>query len=343
MSVIRVAVTGAAGQVAYAMLGRLASGEVFGPKQKIILQLLEIPRRPDWQPPPNNPNAKQPLDMAEGTALELLDCGFPTLADVIVTDDPNKAFASCNWALLVGAAPRGPGMERKDLLNVNGKIFVGQGKALAKNAASNVHILIVGNPCNTNCLVAYSNGRDIPATSWSAMTRLDHNRAVSALAYKASVGNEDVTCMTIWGNHSNTQFPDFTNAKIKGRPAPEVITDRAWLENTFVPQCQNRGAAVIKARGLSSALSAANGAIDHVKSLLNPTASDDWVSMAVISKGEYGVPEGLVFGYPCCTDGMGNYTVVDGVKLDAFGQARFQTTLKELEEEREAVKGLMGS
>src|SRR5262249_31551619 len=230
-----------------------------------------------------------------------------------------------------------------DLLNVNGKIFVGQGKALAKNAASDVRILIVGNPCNTNCLVAYGNGREIPAERWSAMTRLDHNRAVAALAQKAGVANEDVTRMTIWGNHSNTQYPDFTNAKIKGRPVPEVITDRNWLENTFLPQCQNRGAAVIKARGLSSALSAANGAIDHVKSLLQPTPAHDWLSMAVISKGEYGVPPGLVFSYPCRSDGQGNYSVVEGVKLDAFGQAKFKATLKELEEEREAVKGLMGS
>src|SRR6266850_6246235 len=243
--VMRVTVTGAAGQVAYAMLGRLAGGEVFGPKTKVILQLLEI---------------TPALPTLEGVAMELDDCSFPTLAGIELTDDPNKAFKDCNWALLVGSFPRKQGMERKDLLGINGKIFVGQGKALAANAAKDVRLLVVGNPCNTNCLVAYHNGRDIPQERWTAMTRLDHNRARTALAKKAGVANEDVTQVTIWGNHSNTQYPDFTNARIKGKPAPEVITDRAWLEKTFVPQCQNRGAAVIKARGSSSALSAANGA-----------------------------------------------------------------------------------
>jgi malate dehydrogenase len=325
---VRVAVTGAAGQVAYAMLGRLASGEVFGPSKKVVLQLLEIP---------------QAMGTLEGVAMELDDCSFPCLQDIIVTDDPAKAFAGCNWALLVGSFPRKAGMERKDLLGINGKIFVGQGKALADNAAKDVRILVVGNPCNTNCLVAYHNGKDIPPERWTAMTRLDHNRARNALAKKAGVANEDVTQVTIWGNHSNTQYPDFTNAKIKGKPATEVITDRAWLENTFVPQCQNRGAAVIKARGSSSALSAANGAIDHVKSLLQPTPANDWVSAAVISKGEYGVPAGLVFSYPCLSDGKGNFKVVEGLRLDAFGQAKFQATLKELQEEREAVKDLLGS
>jgi malate dehydrogenase len=325
---IRVAVTGAAGQVAYAMLGRLASGEVFGPQQKVILQLLEIP---------------QAMQSLEGVAMELDDCSFPTLQDLVLTDDPNRAFKDCNWALLVGSFPRKQGMERKDLLGINGKIFVGQGKALAAHAAPDVRILVVGNPCNTNCLVAYHNGRDIPPERWTAMTRLDHNRARSALARKAGVANEDVTQVTIWGNHSNTQFPDFTNARIKGRPATEVITDRPWLENTFVPQCQNRGAAVIKARGSSSALSAANGALDHVKSLLVPTPANDWVSAAAVSKGEYNVPKGLVFSYPCRSDGKGNLSVVEGVKLDAYGQQKFQTTLKELEEEREAVKELLGS
>jgi malate dehydrogenase len=323
---IRVAVTGAAGQVAYAMLGRLASGEVFGPNQKVILQLLDIP---------------QQMQVLEGVAMELNDCSFPTLKDVICTDDPNKAFSGCNWALLVGAFPRKQGMERKDLLGMNGKIFIGQGKAIAASAAKDVRILVVGNPCNTNCLVAYNNGRDIPADRWTAMTRLDHNRARNALAKKAGVADEDVTCVTIWGNHSNTQYPDFSNAKIKGRPATEVITDRGWLENTFVPQCQNRGAAVIKMRGMSSALSAANGALDHVKSLLQVTPGNDWVSAALVSKGEYGVPAGLVFSYPCRSDGKGNYHAVEGVKLDAYGQQKFQTTLKELQEERDAVKDLL--
>src|SRR6516225_8266272 len=222
---IRVAVTGAAGQVAYALLGRLASGEVFGPDRKVVLQLLEIPPA---------------MGALEGVAMELDDCSFATLHDVIVTDDANKAFDGCNYALLVGSFPRKAGMERKELLDINGKIFVGQGKALAARAAKDVRILVVGNPCNTNCLVAYNNGRDIPAERWTAMTRLDHNRARNALAKKAGVADEAVTQVTIWGNHSNTQYPDFTNAKIKGKPATEVITDRAWLETAFVPQCQSR-------------------------------------------------------------------------------------------------------
>jgi malate dehydrogenase len=326
MSVLRVAVTGAAGQVAYPLLGRLASGEVFGPNHKVILQLLEIP---------------DAMTRLEGVAMELDDCSFPALQDLVLTDDPNKAFKDCNWALLVGSFPRKAGMERKELLGINGKIFVGQGKALAANAAKDVRILVVGNPCNTNCLTAYNNGKDIPAERWTAMTRLDHNRARSALARKAGVGNEDVTCVTIWGNHSNTQYPDFTNAKIKGKPAPEVITDRTWLETVYVKQCQERGKAVIEKRGLSSALSAANGAIDHVKSMLSPTPANDWVSAAVVSTGQYGVPKGMVFGYPCRSDGKGNLSVVEGVQLDAFGKAKFAATLKELEEERDAVKDLL--
>jgi malate dehydrogenase len=324
---VRVAVTGAAGQVAYSMLARLASGEVFGSDTKVRLQLLEI---------------TPALGALEGVAMELEDCGFPTLAGVDVTDDANRAFKDCNWALLVGAAPRKQGMERKDLLGMNGKIFVGQGQALARNAAADVRILVVGNPCNTNCLVAYKNGRDIPAGRWSAMTRLDHNRAVAALAKKAGVPNGAVSCMTIWGNHSNTQYPDFTNAKINCKPAAEAVTDRAWLEQTFVPAVQTRGAAVIKARGLSSALSAANGAIDHVKTWIKGTPGGDWTSSAVISKGEYGVPAGLVFGYPCTTDG-GDFKVVDGLKLDKFGEEKFKLTLTELLEEQDAVRELLPS
>lgn len=330
---IRVAVTGAAGQVAYAMLARLASGEVFGADTRVILQLLEIPRSV-------NPKA---MDALEGVAMELEDCAFPTLQEIKVTDDPKQAFDGCNWALLVGSFPRGPGMERKELLDRNGKIFVGQGQALAAKAASDVRILVVGNPCNTNCLVAYSNGKAIPAERWSAMTRLDHNRAVAALAKKAGVPNEAVTCATIWGNHSNTQFPDFTNAQINGKPATEIITDRAWLEGTFVPACQERGKAIIGKRGLSSAFSAANGALDHVKSLLRGTKSGDWTSAAIVSKGEYGVPAGLVFGYPCTSDSSGNWKIVEGLKLDAFGKGKFEITLKELLEEKEAVKDLLPS
>ena len=324
---VRVAVTGAAGQVAYAMLARLASGEVFGPDHKVRLQLLEI---------------TPALPALEGVAMELDDCGFPTLAEVDVTDDPLRAFDGCDWALLVGAAPRKQGMERKDLLGLNGKIFVGQGQALAARAGKDVRILIVGNPCNTNCLVAYRNGRDIPAERWSAMTRLDHNRAVSALAKKAGVPNGAVSCMTIWGNHSNTQYPDFANAKINGKPAPESVTDRQWLQETFVPMVQTRGAAVIKARGLSSALSAANGAIDHVKSWLRGTTGGDWTSAAVVSKGEYGVPAGLVYGYPCTSDGK-TWKVVEGLSHDAFGQVKLKLTLNELLEEQDAVKELLPS
>ncbi len=324
---IRVAVTGAAGNVAYSMLPRLASGEVFG-NRKVILQLLEI---------------TPAMGALEGVKMELDDCSFDALADVIVTDDPAVAFKGVNWALLVGSFPRKQGMERSELLGINGKIFVAQGKALGASAAGDVRVLVVGNPCNTNALVGCRNASGIPAERWSALTRLDHNRARTALAQKAGVANEAVTGVTIWGNHSNTQYPDFTNAKINGKPATEVITDRAWLETTFVPLVQNRGAAVIKQRGASSAFSAGNGSIDHVKSLLRPTPTGDWVSMAVVSKGEYGVPAGLVFGYPCTTDGQGNYKVVEGLKLDAFGQEKFKITLEELVKEREAVKDLLGS
>jgi len=325
---VRVAVTGAAGQVAYAMLGRLASGEVFGPDTQVILHLLEI---------------TPALPALEGVAMEIDDCSFSTLKDIVITDNAEKAFDGCNYALLVGSFPRKAGMERKELLDINGKIFVGQGKALAAKAASDVRILVVGNPCNTNCLVARSNGRSIPAERWTAMTRLDHNRARTALAKKAGVSNSDVTQMTIWGNHSNTQFPDFSNAKINGKPAEQTITDRKWLEETFVSTIQTRGAAVIKARGMSSAMSAANGALDHVKSMIRGTHANDWVSMAVVSQGEYGVPKDMVFGYPCTTDGKGNYKVVEGLKFDAFGQAKFQTTLQELLEEKDAVKDLIPS
>jgi malate dehydrogenase len=325
---VRVAVTGAAGQVAYSLLTRLASGEVFGPNTKVVLQLLEI---------------TPALPALEGVAMELEDCGFPTLGGIVLTDDPNKAFAGCNYALLVGAFPRKQGMERKDLLSKNAEIFQVQGKALAANAASDVRILIVGNPCNTNCLIAWRNGRDIPADRWTAMTRLDHNRAVGALAKKAGVGNDVITCVTIWGNHSATQWVDFQNAKIGGKPATDVINDRAWFETVFLPQCQTRGAAVIKARGQSSATSAANGAIDHVKSWLKPTPANDWVSAAVVSKGEYGVPEGLVFGYPTRSDGKGNLAIVQGLAFDGFGQEKFKATLRELEEELDAVKALLPS
>jgi malate dehydrogenase len=324
--VVRVAVTGAAGRVSSSLIVRLASGEVFGPETKVILQLLELPVA---------------MKNLEGAMYELQDCGFSALKDVIVTDDANVAFKDCNFALLVGAAPRGPGEQRKDLILKNGPIFVGQGKAIAKNAASDVRILVVGNPCNTNCLIAQRNGREVPADRWHAMTRLDHNRAVSALAAKAGVGNEAVTCVTIWGNHSNTQYPDFTNAKIGGKPATSVITDRAWLENTFVPATQDRGKFIIDTTKVSSSFSAANGALDHIKSLVKGTPAGDWTSAAIVSKGQYGVPEGLVFGYPCTATGDGNWSVVEGLKLDAFGEAKFKKSLDELLQEQEVVKDLL--
>jgi malate dehydrogenase len=325
---VRVTVTGAAGQVAYSLLTRLCSGEVFGPDRKVILQLLEI---------------TPAMQALEGVAMELEDCGFLTLGGLVLTDDPNKAFAGCNYALLVGAFPRKQGMERKDLLSKNAEIFQVQGKALAAHAAKDVRILIVGNPCNTNCLIAWRNGRDIPAERWTAMTRLDHNRAVAALAKKAGVANEAVTCVTIWGNHSATQWVDWQNAKISGQPAEKVIGDRKWFEDTFLPQCQTRGAAVIKARGQSSATSAANGAIDHVKSWLRPTPANDWVSAGLVSNGEYGVPKGLVFGYAVRGDGKGNFKIVEGLKFDTFGQEKFKATQRELEEELDAVKHLLPS
>jgi malate dehydrogenase len=325
---VRVAVTGAAGQVAYSLLTRLCSGEVFGPDRKVILQLLEI---------------TPAMQALEGVAMELEDCGFPSLGGLVLTDDPNKAFAGCNYALLVGAFPRKPGMERKDLLSKNAEIFQVQGRALAANAAKDVRILIVGNPCNTNCLIAWRNGRDIPAERWTAMTRLDHNRAVAALAKKAKVANEAVTCVTIWGNHSATQWVDWQNAKINGQPAEKVIGDRKWFEETFLPQCQTRGAAVIKARGQSSATSAANGAIDHVKCWQKPTPANDWVSAGLVSNGEYGVPKGLVFGYPVRSDGKGTFKIVEGLKFDTFGQEKFKATQRELEEELDAVKQLLPS
>lgn len=324
--VVRVAVTGAAGRVSSSLIVRLASGEVFGPETKVILQLLELPVA---------------MKNLEGAMYELQDCGFSTLQDVVITDDANKAFAGCNYALLVGAAPRGPGEQRKDLIRKNGPIFVGQGQAIAKNAASDVRILVVGNPCNTNCLIAYKNGKDVPADRWHAMTRLDHNRAVSALAAKAGTTNDAVTCMTIWGNHSNTQYPDFTNAKISGKPATNVITDRAWLEGTFVPNTQDRGKFIIDTTKVSSSFSAANGAIDHIKSLVRGTPAGDWTSAAIVSKGEYGVPAELVFGYPCTSAGDGNWKVVEGLKLDAFGQEKFKKSLDELLQEQEVVKDLL--
>src|SRR5438552_12941932 len=277
--VVRVAVTGAAGQVAYAMLGRLASGEIFGPDTRVILQLLEIP---------------QALPALEGVAMELDDCSFPTLQDVVLSDDPNRAFKDVNYALLVGSFPRKAGMERKDLLGINGKIFVGQGKALAENAASDVRILVVGNPCNTNCLIAMSNAKELPRERWLAMTRLDENRAKSQLARKAAVDSTSVTNVAIWGNHSATQYPDFYNARINSKPATDLIKDESWLKGEFITTVQQRGAAIIKARGASSAGSAANAIIDSVRSIIEPTPAGNWHSVCLCSDGSYGVDQGLI-------------------------------------------------
>ncbi len=324
-SPIRVTITGAAGQLAYSLIFRVASGELFGPDQPLYLHLLEIPPA---------------MEALNGVAMELDDCSYPLLRGMVVGDDPEKVFDGVNWALLVGSKPRGPGMERGDLLMDNGKIFVGQGKALEK-AASDIQILVVGNPANTNCLIAMNNASFLPAERFAAMMRLDHNRARAQLALKAGVQVSEVTNVSIWGNHSATQYPDFIHSKIGGKPAEEVIGDRAWLENEFIPLVQKRGAAIIKARGLSSAASAANAAIDHVKSMLSPTPEGDWFSAGVRSDGSYGIPEGLVFSFPVRSDGK-KWEIVQGLEHDDFAREKIKTTLAELEEEKEITKALLG-
>ena len=324
-SPVHVTVTGAAGQIGYQLLFRIASGQLLGPDTPVVLRLLEI-----------EPGMKA----LEGVAMELDDCAFPLLADMELTTDLDVAFTNTSWALLVGSIPRKAGMERGDLLSVNGGIFKPQGEAIAKNAASDIRTLVVGNPCNTNCLIAKENAKDVPADRWFAMTRLDQNRAETQLAKKAGAPVADVKNLAIWGNHSATQFPDFANATIGGKAVPSVITDTAWLEGTFIETVQKRGAAIIEARGASSAASAANAAIDTVVSLRTATPADDATSVAVSSNGEYGVPEGLVFGYPVLADGKGGWKVAEGVEHDDFAKARIQTTLNELVEERDAVKEL---
>lgn len=321
---LKVAVTGAAGNISYAMLFRIASGDVFGKDQPVELSLLEIPPA---------------MGALDGVMMELDDCSFPLLAGMNGYDDPEKAFDGMNQVLMVGSRPRGPGMERADLISANGPIFVGQGQALNK-AADDVRILVVGNPCNTNCLIAMNNS-DVPQDRFGAMMRLDQNRAESMLAQKAGVAVTDVTNVAIWGNHSNNQYPDFENARINGKPAPEVIGDQAWLEGTFTPDVQKRGAAVIKARGASSAASAANAAIDHVVSFLNPTPAGNWFSAGVVSKGEYGVDEGLIFGYPLTADGNGGWSVVEGLSMSDWGKKSFENVLNELRNERDVVKDLL--
>jgi malate dehydrogenase len=322
---IRVAVTGAAGQIGYSLLFRLASGSVFGPDQPIILHLIEI---------------EPAMQALEGVVMELDDCAFPLLKGVVPPADLSEGFKDVNWALLVGSVPRKAGMERKDLLGINGKIFVGQGQAIEKNAASDVRILVVGNPCNTNCLIAMNNARGVPADRWFAMTRLDENRAKTQLARKAGADVTGVTNLAVWGNHSTTMYPDFTNTRIQGRPAPEVITDHEWLKGEFITTVQKRGAAIIKARGLSSAASAANAAIDTVRSLITPTPEGDWHSVAVCSDGSYDVPKGLICSFPIRSDGQ-QWSIVQGVPLDEFSREKVNASVAELQQERSMVSDLI--
>jgi malate dehydrogenase len=323
-SPVKVAVTGAAGQIGYALLFRIASGQLLGSDTKVKLSLLEIP---------------QAVKAAEGTAMELDDCAFPLLAGIDISDDPNAAFDGVSVALLVGARPRTKGMERGDLLEANGGIFKPQGQALNAHAASDIKVLVVGNPANTNALIAQSNAPDIPRQRFTAMTRLDHNRAIAQLAAKTGAAVSDITNMTIWGNHSATQYPDIFHAKVNGENAAAKVNDQAWLEGDFIPTVQKRGAAIIEARGASSAASAANAAIDHVHDWVLGTPADDWVSMAIPSDGSYGVAEGVISSFPVTCSG-GEYEVVQGLEVSEFSRGRIDATVKELGEERDAVKQL---
>jgi malate dehydrogenase len=326
-SPITVSVTGGAGQVAYGLLFRLVNGEVFGADQPVSLIIKEVP---------------QFVSKLEGVKMELEDCAFPTLHTVTITDNDEDAFRGANWALLVGAAPRGPGMERKDLLTMNGASFRDQGHAINKTAADDIRIVVVGNPCNTNCLIAMRHAPDVPRDRFSALTRLDQNRAMAQLAQKAGVQVADVTNVAIWGNHSSTQYPDFENARIGGKPAPDVIGDRSWLENTFIETVQKRGAAIIAARGTSSAASAANAVLDHVRSAVNKTKSGDWFSAAISSDGNpYGVPDGLIYGFPCRSDGKGDISLVEGVELTDYAKGKLDITTQELLGERSDVSELL--
>lgn len=320
----RVAITGAAGQIGYQLAFRIASGQMLGPDTPVILQLLEIPPA---------------LGALKGVEMELLDCAFPTLAGVVATDKPEEAFADANYALLVGAKPRGPGMERKDLLMENAKIFSAQGKALNDNAHRKVKVLVVGNPANTNALIAYSNAPDLDHARFTAMTRLDHNRALAQLALKTGTPVKDIRQMTIWGNHSATQYPDISHCLVAGKAAPTLV-DEAWVKDDFIPTVQQRGAAIIKARGLSSAASAASSAIDHIRDWALGSPSDDWVSMAVPSDGSYGVPEGIVYSFPVrCRDGR--WEIVQDLEISDFSRERMKATEAELLEERDGVKDLL--
>ena len=323
-SPVKVVVTGAAGQIGYALVYRIASGQMLGPDTKVELRLLEVPQ------------ARGALD---GVAMELDDCAFPLLSNIVCTDDPNEAFDGANVGLLVGARPRTKGMERGDLLEANGAIFTVQGKAINDNAADDVKILVVGNPANTNAMIAMNSAPDVPRERFTAMMRLDHNRAVTQLAQKTGVPVTDVAKVTVWGNHSASQYPDITHATIKGQPAPAVVDDQAWVSDVFIPTVAKRGAAIIEARGASSAASAANAAIDHVHDWVLGTPEGDWVSAGVPSDGSYGIPEGIISGFPCVSRN-GSWEIVQGLDIDDFSRARIDASVAELQEEREAVAGL---
>ena len=326
-SPVRVAITGAAGSIDYSLLFRIAAGEMLGKDTPVILQLIEI---------------TPAMGALEGVAMEIDDCAFPLLQDMILTDDVNKGFDGANVALLVGGKPRGPGMVRADLIKANGPIFTGQGRAINDNAADDIRVCVVGNPCNTNALIAMHNAPDVPNERFTAMTRLDENRAKSQLAKKAGVTVDSVSNMGIWGNHSKTMYPDFFNAKIDGKLVPDAIDDHTWLKEEFISTVQQRGAAIIKARGSSSAASAANAAIDHVRDWFTETPEGDWHAMAIPSTGAYGVSEGLIFSFPVRCDGKGNYEVVEGIELNDFAKEKIKATEEELLSEREVVKDLLG-
>jgi len=326
MNSLRVVVTGATGQVAYALLPRIASGEMFGPDTEIDLRLSDIP---------------PVIDKAKGAVMELEDGAYPLLSNIIASADRTETHHRADWVLLVGSVPRGPGMERGDLIRKNGPIFVEEGKAIQRYASSGVRVVVVGNPCNTNCLIARANAHTIPDHAWSAMTRLDQNRARGLLAKKAGARVSEVKKLCIWGNHSATLFPDFTNAEVKGKAATEVV-DKTWLENDFIKEVQQRGAAVIAARGASSAFSAAQALVDHVRSLVTPTPPGDAFSAAVISDGSYGVPKGLVSSFPLHSRGDGTFEIVRGITLNEFAKAQIAATVAELEKERDLVKDLLG-
>ena len=322
---IRVAVTGAAGHIGYALLFRVASGAMFGPNQPVILHLIEI---------------EPALPALQGVVMELDDCAFPLLKGVVPTANLDEGFRGVNWALLVGSVPRKAGMERKDLLGINGKIFIGQGQAIQKNAASDVRVLVVGNPCNTNCLIAMNNAPNIPRDRFHAMTRLDENRAKTQLAKKASVDITAVTNLAVWGNHSSTMFPDFYNAKVASRPLTDVIGHQGWLHNEFIATVQQRGAAIIKARGASSAASAANAVVDTVRSVIEPTPTGDWHSVCVCSDGSYGIDKGLICSFPIRSNGK-SLEIVQGLPINEFSRGKIDASVTELKEERSMVSELL--